>query len=115
MSYLLGDHEGLWDKKRYLHHRNRVDDGRPMKKKNKHAGSSLASFMKEEVKKPFWILDKIQTCERMEAWMTQHNAHGLYLDRLIFLPEGELPEVKPEYGEWVRVPWLDQPENTLSK
>lgn len=46
---------------------------------------------------------------RLLAWAIEHNSHGLYLDTLIFLPEGDRPETE---AEWVRLPWLDQPLDT---
>ena len=40
----------------------------------------------------------------LEAWLQESNAHGLCYHSPIWLPEGE----KPEQGEYIRAPWLDQ-------
>lgn len=48
--------------------------------------------------------------KRWCAWAVEHDAHGASLDTLVFLPEGEHPDlgVGPRF-EWTRLPWLDQP------
>jgi hypothetical protein len=38
------------------------------------------------------------------AWMLKHDSHGLVLDTLVFLPDGDRPETD---GLWTRVPWMD--------
>ena len=43
---------------------------------------------------------------RWLAWALQHSAHGPCIDTLCFLPEGDEPDAP---GDWVRLPWLDQP------
>ena len=43
--------------------------------------------------------------KRLLAWLMEHNAHGLSYE-LHFMPEGDAPEI----GEWIRAPWLDEPE-----
>jgi hypothetical protein len=46
--------------------------------------------------------------KRLRAWLMEHNAHGLGYE-LHFLEEGD----KPEHREWIRAPWLDEPEDAL--
>ena len=43
--------------------------------------------------------------KRLLAWGQESNAHGTMYHNLIFLPEGD----KPEIGEWIRLPWMDEP------
>ena len=43
---------------------------------------------------------------RLLAWLLEHNAHGLSYE-LFFLPEGD----KPDNGEYIRAPWLDEPKH----
>ena len=33
---------------------------------------------------------------RLMAWAIKHGSHGLYLDALVFLPEGDAPETKED-------------------
>lgn len=42
---------------------------------------------------------------KLLAWGQESNAHGLMYHNPIWLPEGD----KPERGEWIRMPWLDEP------
>lgn len=44
--------------------------------------------------------------KRLRAWLQEHNAHGLSYEGPHFLPDGD----KPEIGEWIRAPWLDEDE-----
>jgi hypothetical protein len=46
-----------------------------------------------------------QERKRLRAWLMEHNAHGLSYE-LHFLEDGD----KPELNEWIRAPWLDEPE-----
>lgn len=48
----------------------------------------------------------------MWCWAIEHDAHGIYLDNLIFLPAGEKPETD---RKWVRCPWLDSPKREQEK
>ncbi len=43
--------------------------------------------------------------KRLCAWAIKHDSHGLVLDTLCFLPEGEVPDTK---ANWCRLPWLDE-------
>lgn len=43
---------------------------------------------------------------RLRAWGVMHDSHGLCVDTIVILPEGEKPETD---ARWVRLPWLDQP------
>ena len=38
------------------------------------------------------------------AWAIAHDAHGLSMDTLVFLPVDDIPDTDKD---WVRVPWLD--------
>jgi hypothetical protein len=42
---------------------------------------------------------------RLFAWGKESNAHGTMYHSPIWLPEGD----KPEMGEWIRLPWMDEP------
>lgn len=42
----------------------------------------------------------------MRCWAIEHDAHGLSLDNIVFLADGDEPDVEEE--RWVRVPWLDE-------
>ena len=42
---------------------------------------------------------------RLLAWGQESNAHGTMYHNMIFLPWGD----KPEMGEWIRLPWMDEP------
>ena len=44
---------------------------------------------------------------RLLAWIQEHNSHGEYYDNPCWLPEGDSPEI----GNYVRAPWLDQPQS----
>lgn len=46
--------------------------------------------------------------KRLRAWLLEHNSHGLSYE-LHFLPDGD----EPELNEWIRAPWLDEPEEVL--
>lgn len=43
--------------------------------------------------------------ERLQCWLKESNAHGLVYHDPIWLPVGD----KPEMGEWIRAPWMDEP------
>jgi len=47
------------------------------------------------------------TNKRLLAWAIEHDSHGISIDTMIFLPDGDKPEGKEK---WLRLPWLDQPE-----
>lgn len=40
----------------------------------------------------------------LRAWMIRHRGHGLILDTLVLLPDGDTPDTNED---WVRVPALD--------
>ena len=42
---------------------------------------------------------------RLLAWIQHHDAHGLSYDNIVWMPEGD----KPEMGEWIRAFWMDEP------
>jgi len=43
--------------------------------------------------------------KRLLAWLLESNAHGLGY-KLHYMEEGDEPEI----NEWIRAPWLDEPE-----
>lgn len=42
---------------------------------------------------------------RLLAWVQHHDSHGLMYDNIVWMPEGD----KPEIGEWIRAFWMDEP------
>jgi hypothetical protein len=55
---------------------------------------------------------KSDATQPLKAWAVQHDSHGICVDTLCFLQEGDKPE-----GDlaWVRLPWLDEPEGDESR
>ena len=45
-----------------------------------------------------------QPRKRLQCWLLEHNAHGLSYETHWF-EAGD----KPDNGEWIRAPWMDEP------
>ncbi len=43
---------------------------------------------------------------RLLCWLHERDSHGRTYTHPCFMPEGE----KPDNGDWIRAPWMDEPD-----